>query len=46
MVKNAETIVNNESSEQNLNEISWVKASTKKELDAVKSEVASLDWKE
>jgi hypothetical protein len=43
MAKNGELIVNNESSEQNIDERAWVKANTKKELEAVKSEVAALD---
>ena len=39
-------IENGRSSADNLKEISWVKENTKKELEAVKSEVTSLDWKE
>jgi hypothetical protein len=37
------TIENGRSSADNLKEISWVKENTKKELEAVKTEVASLD---
>ncbi len=36
----------NESSRDNVREINWVKDSTRRELEAVKSEVTALDWKE